>query len=509
LDFERVGVRLAETGAVDRMVLLGKACSQQTADLSALDGSRVLFAGCPFLEESGFYERSAVAAGLEPHEYGAFDARSTVFGLHDETKTREEALVAQIRSAATMLAHKEARHDRTVTPARKVLVIGSGLSALTAAKRLAGDIAGDQLAIDIAELPDQEIPPGCLADHLARPGAAGTLKGKVADADVVAFLSSNAIVDAEPVLGGYAVCTGEGRRETYGTVVFAPERVEGPNGQTGALSLTETFAKISSGGAFKGPVVFLLDYKVETRPEIFRDALVAALHIKTHDCAEVTVLLRSARVAMESLQELYDDCRNAEIVFLRYDEDLRIQNDFGDFVFEGTNTDTATAFRLVHPARVIIPGVPQMSEEALRLSDMLGLRRYGETYSQPDTLWRLATETNREGVFVMGSARSNMDRRGIEADAESLLLSVRRRSSGLPVVENIAVVDGDKCVYCLTCVRICPVGAMTRNTLERVAMVLEPSCVGCGLCAAECPAEAIQLRNLKSDTIAAGLAALR
>jgi len=62
-------------------------------------------------------------------------------------------------------------------------------------------------------------------------------------------------------------------------------------------------------------------------------------------------------------------------------------------------------------------------------------------------------------------------------------------------------VDTEKCVYCLTCVRVCPFGAMMKNPEEGVAAVNPAACQSCGVCIGECPAEALRMRNLENDTL--------
>jgi heterodisulfide reductase subunit A-like polyferredoxin len=67
---------------------------------------------------------------------------------------------------------------------------------------------------------------------------------------------------------------------------------------------------------------------------------------------------------------------------------------------------------------------------------------------------------------------------------------------------RVAVVDPQKCVGCLTCVRICPYN-VPRVTLDLAgigdimgAAYIEPAvCHGCGTCVSECPARAIQLMH--------------
>jgi heterodisulfide reductase subunit C len=74
----------------------------------------------------------------------------------------------------------------------------------------------------------------------------------------------------------------------------------------------------------------------------------------------------------------------------------------------------------------------------------------------------------------------------------------RRAALGL-----LAKIDPEKCVACLTCVRLCPFGAPFITDLGH-AYIKPELCRACGICAMECPAKAITLtpsleqRGLKS-----------
>ena len=71
----------------------------------------------------------------------------------------------------------------------------------------------------------------------------------------------------------------------------------------------------------------------------------------------------------------------------------------------------------------------------------------------------------------------------------------------------MAVVEGEKCAACLTCVRACPYGVPFIND-EGVAQIDAALCQGCGSCAAECPGKAIQLQHYKDEQIIAKSTAL-
>jgi heterodisulfide reductase subunit A-like polyferredoxin len=64
----------------------------------------------------------------------------------------------------------------------------------------------------------------------------------------------------------------------------------------------------------------------------------------------------------------------------------------------------------------------------------------------------------------------------------------------------VAIVDGNRCAACLTCVRVCPYSVPVINA-KGEAEIDVSKCKGCGSCAAECPARAIELMHFKEDQL--------
>lgn len=60
-----------------------------------------------------------------------------------------------------------------------------------------------------------------------------------------------------------------------------------------------------------------------------------------------------------------------------------------------------------------------------------------------------------------------------------------------------AFVDGDACVACGCCVKVCPKAAIQvwQGMMAKVDM---ERCVGCGKCARECPASVIGIREVQA-----------
>ncbi len=90
------------------------------------------------------------------------------------------------------------------------------------------------------------------------------------------------------------------------------------------------------------------------------------------------------------------------------------------------------------------------------------------------------------------------DKRGLL----TLAMSELNRTAPKPA-ERIALPQGapfgavaldlDACTLCLSCVSVCPMGALSDNPDQPMLRFTESACVQCGLCAATCPEDAIAL----------------
>jgi len=114
-------------------------------------------------------------------------------------------------------------------------------------------------------------------------------------------------------------------------------------------------------------------------------------------------------------------------------------------------------------------------------------------------------KANREGIFVVGSARGNNEYRDAQADGLAAANQIHEslRNKQIEILDDAAVVDPDKCVLCLTCMRICPHGAVDIDVDNNVVSISAVACQRCGICAAQCPATAIQLPRYTDEQITA------
>jgi heterodisulfide reductase subunit A-like polyferredoxin len=115
-----------------------------------------------------------------------------------------------------------------------------------------------------------------------------------------------------------------------------------------------------------------------------------------------------------------------------------------------------------------------------------------------------------DGYFMAGMAHypKFLDETIVQAEAAASRAARVLSQSTLTAGGIVAQVDPEKCVGCLTCVRLCPFGVPKINdgTIGVGGIVgaayIEPTvCHGCGNCAAECPAKAITVKHFKDDQI--------
>jgi heterodisulfide reductase subunit A-like polyferredoxin len=109
-----------------------------------------------------------------------------------------------------------------------------------------------------------------------------------------------------------------------------------------------------------------------------------------------------------------------------------------------------------------------------------------------------------DGIFMAGMAHypKFLDETIAQAQAASSRAARLLSQDKILTNSRVAQVDPQKCVGCLTCVRICPYNVpIIANDLHGVGEILGAAfieaaiCHGCGSCASECPAQAIQIRH--------------
>ncbi|MDQ7785274.1 MAG: hydrogenase iron-sulfur subunit [Desulfomonilaceae bacterium] len=245
-------------------------------------------------------------------------------------------------------------------------------------------------------------------------------------------------------------------------------------------------------------VAFLFGLSGESEPAVFSRVLSAIEHLGQGEKVQSYVFTRNLKVAADGLERRYRDCRESGAIFFKFD-------DAGP-VFTSNSGGTLMVFRepLLGLEMELMPDLLVVDE---RLNPPASLKPLLETtplaylsapFLQPESIRFSGVQTPKAGMFAVGPSRGVFDPAVIEDDVEAVVTALKESVAGVPDVTlpGSPVVDAAKCVMCLTCLRLCPHGAIT---FAKTAEVDPATCVRCGICAVECPMTAISLAPPAGD----------
>mgnify|MGYP001025656591 CR=1 FL=1 len=251
-----------------------------------------------------------------------------------------------------------------------------------------------------------------------------------------------------------------------------------------------------------------------------------ALRIKEQNPAVQVFVLYNRDIRTYGFQEaLYTRAREAGVIFLRYEEGTRPEISSNPSASLGTSGRLQITVRdeilgqsvTLRPDLLVLSEAVVPAEGSRELAELLKFSCNLEGFFLEAHVKLQPVDFPAEGIFLAGLAHypklldETIAQAGAAAARAARILSKDR----LEVGGVVAVVDPVKCTACLTCVRICPFGAVRINPaligagdIVGAAEVAAAACQGCGLCAAECPAKAIQLQHFTDDQVLAKQEAL-
>jgi len=271
------------------------------------------------------------------------------------------------------------------------------------------------------------------------------------------------------------------------------------------VGLDDLLQRIRAGAKLPAKIALVMDAASEQGRAVFAQVLSIAELIAGRANVQVKLFCRHARVAATGMEALYRRARQAGLVVVKGDKPPVVTLNGATALLrwhdEVLNCELSEEFDLVVMADLLPgPGVGAMNSGIVA-----GLRPGPEGAAQYDNVRLLPVSTNRPGIFVAGSARSNSELRDALADGLAAAAQVHALlgPGRMPVRDDTAQVEAEKCVLCLTCVRICPHGAPSVDAEKKSASISAISCQRCGACAAECPACAITLPGYTDEQFAA------
>jgi len=434
-----------------------------------------------------------------------------------------------VRMAVARVATLEPLHEHPTEIKRKGLVIGGGLSGMTAALEMAGQ--GYEVVLVERE---KELGGNLWRIHYTAEGAdpqqlLASLIEQVEKESRITVYKGAEVHRISGYLGNYTteIITegGEVVDVEHGVVILATggaeyKPTEYLYGQTDrVLTQLELEEKIAGGSddVQKLNSVAMIQC-VGSREEghmycsrvCCTQAVNNALKLKElKPDTEVYVLYRDIRTyGMNEL--LYRQAREKGVTFIRYDVDHKPDVAEEDGKLTVTVYDPALGAEVEMTPDILVLSTairpqPDAEEFASRLKLPLTQDKF---YMEAHMKLRPLDFVN-EGMYLCGLAHSPkfisesiVQARGAVSRALTILSKPYLMVGGI-----VSVVDGDRCAACLTCVRSCPFGVPKINE-EGVAYIEAAACQGCGICASVCPRKAITVQHYKDTQVTAKTAVL-
>ncbi len=498
--------------------------------------NRVVIGACSHRTHEPLFQRTIREAGLNASLMEMTNIREQCAWVHShEPEKATHKATELVRVAAARAAALQPIYKMTVDPARRALVIGGGVSGLTAALAIAD--AGYEVTL----VERNETLGGNLhniyyvVEGYSPPRLRRDLVNRVWAHDRITIYVNTEVVAHMGHVGNYrAILRQRGGGEVivaHGVTVVATGGQEAQRSDRyllGQHPRVITQLELEEAIAHRLDEIAALEEVVMiqcVRPEGSRldycsrvcctSTIKNAMRIKVAnpDC-QVTVLYKDI-TTYGFREKFYTEARGRGVIFVRYDDEH-------EPVVESLNGQVRVRVQepnlgrpmTMEPDLLVLSMAIQPAEGTSKLAELLGVPLSLEGFFQEAHIKMRPMDFMEDGIFVCGMAHYP---KFIEESISQALATAGRAMTILSkqplfMGGTVAVVDQDSCVGCLTCVRTCPFEIPRIDTTRRGvgniagAAHIDPTlCQGCGTCTAECPATAIQLVNYSDEQLLGAL----
>jgi heterodisulfide reductase subunit A-like polyferredoxin len=223
---------------------------------------------------------------------------------------------------------------------------------------------------------------------------------------------------------------------------------------------------------------------------------------------EITVLYRDVRT-YGLAEPYYAKAREKGVLFVRYEPEEKPEVKKDGQKLTVSFTDKVIRERMDIAPDLLVLSAATHARDNEDISSVLKLPRTLEGFFLEAHMKLRPVDFPSDGMYLAGGAHGpkliteTISQASAAASRACTILSKEKMMVG----GIVAVVDGDRCAACLTCVRVCPYEVPIIN-IEGAAEIDLAKCKGCGSCAAECPAMAIELMHFRESQLWAKAKAL-
>ena len=507
-------------------------CSQDTQKkiretIEKHDLNRVVVASCTPRTHEPLFQNTVKEAGLNKYLFEMANIRDQCSWVHRrEPERATEKAKDLVRMAVAKAAMLEPLPQPKIPVTQSALVIGGGLSGMTAAL----EIARSDFDVHLVEKGKE------LGGHLRRirrtligvdpQETLADLEKEVRGNPRIKVHTEDAVAEVKGYIGNFETTLKSGEKVKHGAIVVATGAVEyepseylfGKNPRV--IRQTDLGEMISDKG-FKAESVVVIQCvgsRDEEHPNCSRiccsTAMANAMKIKQdHPETGVYILYRDIRT-FGFREENYNEAARLGVVFLRYDPSSppRVREEGGRLVVEVDEQFIEQTVTL-KPDYLVLNAAVRPNPDNKELAQMLKVPLTKEGFFLEAHMKLRPVDFATDGIFLCGLAHSP---RLLDESISQALAAAARVNTVLskPFIEAegvVSEVDPEKCIACGRCEEVCEYGA---PRVEEVSpgvfksRINEALCKGCGSCAVACCSRAIRPKHFRSDQIMTMIEAL-
>lgn len=487
--------------------------------------NRVIVASCTPRTHEPIFRETMRDAGLNPYLLEMANIRDQCSWVHSNDPARATQKAADlVRMAVSRVARLQPLEQATAPVDNAALVVGGGIAGMTAAlcladqgfpvhlvekteqlggtaKRIHRTLDGQDVQAYLAQISLRLLNHSLIKVHTSShvskvDGHLGSFRSTLATPQGASVIKHGVIVVATGADEHRPTSYGYGRDKRVITQLELSERL---GRQELELPASPTVAMIQC-----------VEQRNEQRPYCSRvcctTAVKNALALKErYPEARIAVLYRDMRT-YGFREAAYQKAREQGVLFIRYSPErapeLDLEAGFTLNIFEPTLQKEL----LVTPDLLVL-AVPMVAcADRRELGELLRVPLNADGFFLEAHMKLRPVDFASEGIFLCGTAHApkfiseTISQANAVAGRVAAILSRKQ----IPVNSQIAWVDTDKCVSCMTCLHVCPYQAPAIGP-DNKAEIPAAVCMGCGSCASECPARAITLRNYAESEIMAAI----
>jgi heterodisulfide reductase subunit A len=492
--------------------------------------NRVIVASCSPRTHEPMFRETIREGGLNKYLFEMANIRDQCSWVHMSQK-EESTFKAKdlIRMAVANARLNRPLGELAVSVVQKGLVIGGGVTGMTAALKLA------EQGYEVFLLEKEAQLGGNLRNlyyTLEGEDVQAFLKdliGKVTSHPHIHVLTNALVVDFSGSKGNFSTGvmvapTMYYRKIEHGITILATGAMEwkpteylygqDPRILT-QLDLEERIAKQPAEVSRANQIVMIqcVGSRNEERPYCSRTccatAVKNALKIKElNPQAKITVLYRDMRT-YGLMESYYAKARNQGVLFVKYEPEEKPEVKMDGQTLSISFNDRILKEKVeVKPDLLILSAatIPRENEE---LATMLKVPRTAEGFFLEAHMKLRPVDFASDGLYLAGAGHGpKLISESINQASAAVARACTILSKEKMLVGGVvAVVEGERCAACLTCVRVCPYSVPVINA-KGEAEIDVAKCKGCGSCVAECPAKAIELMHFRDVQLQAKCEAL-